>query len=176
MGTFGAGHAGSDGGEVEFDDGGEVEGVFLGGEPEKILGAVVVLDELDEFGRASGATKIGKSFLIDGEVAHGGAIFGGHVGDGGAVGKSEFHGAGAVKFDKFTHDFVLAKDLGDGEGKIGRGGGGGKFPREVNAHDFGSEEGKGLSEHARFGFDSANAPTDDAEAVDHRGVGVGTDE
>ena len=176
MRTFGASHAGSDGGEVEFDDGGEVEGIFFGGKPKKILGLVVVLNELDKFRGASRATKVSESFFVDGKVSHGGAIFGGHVGDGGAIGKGELHGAWAVKLDKFTNDFVLAKDLGHGKGEIGRGSGGGEFPREIDADHFRGQEGEGLSEHTRFRFDSADAPTDDAEAVDHGGVRVGADE
>src|SRR5262245_43102374 len=31
-----------------------------------------------------------------------------------------------------------------------------------------------LAEHAGFGLDTAHAPADDADAVDHRGVRVGT--
>ncbi len=33
-----------------------------------------------------------------------------------------------------------------------------------------------MTEHSRFGFDSADAPTHDAEAVNHGGVGIGADE
>ncbi len=33
-----------------------------------------------------------------------------------------------------------------------------------------------MAEHAGFRFDAAHAPADDAEAVDHGGVGVGADE
>jgi hypothetical protein len=44
LGTFWSSHAGSDGCQIEFDNGGEGEGVLLGRDSEKILGAVVVLD------------------------------------------------------------------------------------------------------------------------------------
>jgi hypothetical protein len=47
---------------------------------------------------------------------------------------------------------------------------------EVDADDFGHEESDRLAEHAGFGLDAAHAPADDAEAVDHGGVGVGADE
>jgi hypothetical protein len=47
---------------------------------------------------------------------------------------------------------------------------------EVNADDFGDEEGDGLAEHAGLGLNPADAPADDAEAVDHRRVRVGADE
>ena len=33
-----------------------------------------------------------------------------------------------------------------------------------------------LTEHDGFGFDAADAPADDAETVDHRGVRIGADE
>ena len=91
------------------------------------MGAIVVFDELDEFLRTSGTLEVGESFLIDGEVAHGGSVFGGHVGDGGAIRKGEFSGTGAIEFDKLTNDFVLAKNLGEGESKVGGGGSGREF-------------------------------------------------
>jgi len=143
---------------------------------EKILGAIVVFDELDEFLRTSSTLEVGESFLIDGEVAHGGSIFGGHVGNGGAIREGKFSGARAIEFDKLTNDFVLAKNLSEGEGKVGGGGGGGEFASEVDADDFRGEKGERLTEHSRFGFDSADAPPNDAEAVDHGGVGIGADE
>ena len=46
----------------------------------------------------------------------------------------------------------------------------------MNADDFGHEESDWLAEHAGFRFDAADAPADDAEAVDHRRVRVGADE
>ena len=173
LGSLGACDAWANGGKIKFDKGREVEGVFFGGEPEKVLGAVVVFDELNELWGASGATEVGESFLIDGEVAHGGAILGGHIGNGGAIGEGEFGGARPEEFDKFTDDFVLTKNLSEGEGKVGGGGGGGKLAREVNTDNLGGEEGEGLPEHTGLRFDPAHSPTDDAEAVDHGGVGIG---
>jgi len=140
------------------------------------LGAIVVFDELDEFLRTSGALEVGESFLIDGEVAHGGSVLGCHISNGGAIREGEFSGAGAIEFDKLTNDFVMAKNLGECEGKVGGGGGGGEFASEVDPDDFRGEEGEWLTEHSRFGFDSADAPTHDAETVDHGGMGIGADE
>lgn len=174
--TFGPGDAGADGGEVELDDGGEGEGIFLGGDSEKILGAVVVGHELDEFGGATRTTEVGEGFLVDGEVAHGGAVFWGHVGDGGPIGQGKFGGAGSIKLNELTDDFVLAENLGNGEGEICGGGSRGEFAGEVNADDFGGEEGERLAKHARLGLNAADAPTDDAEAIDHGGVGIRADE
>lgn len=176
LGAFRACDAWANGGEIQFDKRGEVDGVLFGGDAEKILGAIVVFDELDEFLRTSSTLEVSESFLIDGEVAHGGSIFGGHVGNGGAIREGKFSGARAIEFDKLTNDFVLAKNLSEGEGKVGGGGGGGEFASEVDADDFRGEKGKRLTEHSRFGFDSAYTPTHDAEAVDHGGVGIGADE
>ena len=46
----------------------------------------------------------------------------------------------------------------------------------VHADDFRRKEIDRLAKHAGFRFDAADAPTDDAEAVDHRRVRVGSDE
>ena len=48
--------------------------------------------------------------------------------------------------------------------------------RELDADDVRREEVDRLAEHAGFGLDAADAPADDAEAVDHRRVRVGADE
>jgi hypothetical protein len=140
------------------------------------LGAVVVFDGFAEFGGAAGAFEVAGGDVVDAEEAHGCAVFRGHVGDGGAVGEGECAGSGAVEFDEFSDDFGLAEEFGDAEDEVGGGDAGGEFAGEVDADDFWDEEGDGLAEHAGFGFDAADAPADDAEAVDHGGVGVGADE
>ena len=47
---------------------------------------------------------------------------------------------------------------------------------QLESDDFGEQHRDGLAEHAGFGFDAADAPADDAEAVDHRGVRIGADQ
>ena len=44
----------------------------------------------------------------------------------------------------------------------------------MNADDFGRLEVDRLTEHAGFGFDTANAPAYDADTVNHGRMGVGT--
>ena len=46
---------------------------------------------------------------------------------------------------------------------------------ELEPDDLGDEHRHGLAEHGRLGLDAADAPAEDAEAVDHRRVGVGAD-
>ena len=109
-------HARFDRGEIEFDHGRKGKGILLEGDTKKTLGAVVVFDQLDPFIGPACSTEIVERFPIDGEIAHGGPVFRGHVGDRGAVGEGEFGGTGPVKFDKLSDHLVLAEDLGDGQG------------------------------------------------------------
>ena len=51
-----------------------------------------------------------------------------------------------------------------------------KLAGELHADDFGQQHVDRLAEHDAFGFDAADAPADDAEAVDHRRVAIGADE
>ena len=52
----------------------------------------------------------------------------------------------------------------------------GKRPCKFEADDGGNEHGERLAEHGGFRFNAADAPAEDAEAVDHGGVGIGADE
>ncbi len=83
---------------------------------------------------------------------------------------------GAVVFDEFADNALLAQHLRAGEHQIGGGGAFGQLAGELEADDVGGEHVDGLAQHHRFGFDAAHAPTDDAKAVDHGGVAVGADE
>jgi hypothetical protein len=47
---------------------------------------------------------------------------------------------------------------------------------ELHAYDERNQHGHGLPEHGGFGFDSADAPAEHAESVDHGGVRIGADE
>ena len=49
----------------------------------------------------------------------------------------------------------------------------GKLAGEFEADHLGHEHVQRLAEHHRLGLDAADAPADDAQPVDHRGVAVG---
>ena len=174
--TLRAGHAGRDVGEVELEIGAVDDAVRLGRDAEQFLRLEVGLERLDLRRGAAGGPEVVDRFGIDGEVAHGRAVLGGHVGDGRAVGQRKRGGAGAVELDELADDLLLAQHLGDVEREIGRGDAFAQRAGHVDADDFGREEVDRLAEHARLRLDAAHAPADDAEAVDHGGVRIGADE
>ncbi len=116
-----AGDGGLDGGEIEFELVGE-RGIGRRVGAEEALLLAVGFDERDLFVRAAGEAEIRERFGIDGEEAHRRAVFGRHVGDGGAVGNAEARKAGAVELDEFADDAFFAQHLGDGENEVGGGG------------------------------------------------------
>ncbi len=85
-------------------------------------------------------------------------------------------GAGAVELDELADDLLLAQHLGDVERKVGRGHALAERASHVDTDNFGREEVDRLAKHARLRLDAADAPADDAETIDHGGVGVGADE
>jgi hypothetical protein len=70
---------------------------------------------------------------------------------------------------------VLAEHLGDRQHQVGRRGSDGQLATELEADDEGNEHRYGLAEHGRLCLDTSHAPSQDPEAVDHRGVAVRPD-
>ena len=167
-----AGHTGHHAGEVEFDHLRVFELTLLRHAPQA-LSLVVVLVEGDVLLGAAGGAKVVRALLVDGEEAHGRPVFGGHVGDGGTVYQRERGGTRAEELHEFTDHLGLAEHLGDGQRHIGGGDALANGPGQVHTHDIRSEEIHGLTQHARLGLDAAHAPSDDAQTVDHGGVGIG---
>ena len=136
----------------------------------------VGLDERDLLLAAAREFEIAQRLFIDREDATGAAVFGRHVGDGGAIGKRQVGKPVTKVFDELLHDAFLAQHLGDGEHEIGRRRTGLQLPRELEADDLRDEHGDRLAEHCRFRFDAAHAPAKHAETIDHGGMRVGADE
>ncbi len=88
----------------------------------------------------------------------------------------EFGAAEAEVFDELADDVMLPQEAGDDEGEIGGGDAGAQGAGEPHAGSDGGQQGDGLAEHGGFGFDAADAPAENAEAVDHGGVRIGADE
>ena len=119
-GRFGPATRRLDAAEIEFELVAEQRfGRGIGAEQGLFL--AVSFDERDLFVAARGEAQIGKRFVVDREKAHGGAIFGSHVGDGGAIGDAETGKSGAIELDEFSDDAFLAQYFGDGEDQVGCG-------------------------------------------------------
>ena len=85
------------------------------------LGLGVGFHEGDAVLGPAGEAEVVEGGAVDGEDAAGGAVFGGHVGDGKAGGDGELVQARAEELDELADDALLAEDLGDVEGEVGRG-------------------------------------------------------
>ena len=173
--TLRAGDTGDDRADVEVDGLRVVDATGLRDAVEA-LSLVVFLHQLEVGLVAARLAEVVERLVVDREEAHRGAVFRGHVGDCGAVGERQGLGAFAVELDELADDLRLAEDFREAEGEVGRRDAFAEAAGEVDADDFRSLEVDRLAEHTCFGFDTAHAPAHDADAVDHRGVGVGADE
>ncbi len=71
---------------------------------------------------------------------------------------------------------MLAQHLGERQHEVGRGRPGRQCAGEADADDDRGGEIRGLAEHRRLGLDPADAPSEHAKPVDHRGVRIGAHE
>ena len=137
----------------------------------------ITLDQSDLSGiAAAGKAEVAERLLVDGEEARRGAILGRHVGDQGAIGDLHAFDRRPKILDELVDHAFLAKNLRDCQHQIGCRGARGKFAAELKTDDLGGEHIQRLAKHYRFGFDAAYAPTQHAQAVDHRGMAIGADE
>ncbi len=125
---------------------------------------------------AAGEFQVANGLLVDGKDGAGGAEFRRHVRDGGPVGQRQAFEAIAEEFHEFIDDALLAQNLRDRQHQVGRGRARGQCAVELEADDLRYQHRDRLSEHRGFRLDPADAPTEHAEAVDHRGMRVGADQ
>ena len=78
-----------------------------------------------------------------------------------------------VKFYELADHPLLPQHLHHGEHQVGGGGSLGQLPGELKPHHFGNQHRDRLAQHGRLGFNTAHAPAQNREAVDHGGVAVG---
>src|SRR6184192_4125013 len=104
---------------------------------EQALRLHVRRDERDLLRRASRELEVAQRLLVHGKDPHGGAVFGSHVADRGAVGDRQRRDAGAVELHKFPDDTFLAEHFGHGEHEVGRRRAFGDLSREPNPTTWG---------------------------------------
>ncbi len=173
LGALGAGHRRDDLREVQFQQVGIVA-LPLVRDAEHSLSFEVGLHRPAKFFAASRTAEVIDRLVVDREEAHGGAVFGGHVGDGGAIGQGQCLRARTEELHELADHSVGAQHLGDAKRQVGGGDSFRQVAVQVDAHHLGNQEGDRLTEHAGLGFDAAHAPAHHAETVDHGGVGVGS--
>ncbi len=113
------------------------------------------------------------SLAVDREEAACCAVFRAHIADGGTVGQGHAFQARSEEFDELADHTLLAQHLHHGEDKIGCRHAFLDLTGQAEPDDFGQEHGYWLAEHGSLGLDTANAPAEHAEAVDHGCVRVG---
>ena len=143
---------------------------------EHALRFIVSFDQLDLLFIAAGEAQVVQRFVVDREEAHRCAVFRSHVGNGRTVGQADVAQAGAVELDEFADNAFFAQHLGNGQGQVGGRGAFCQLAGQLEADHFRRNEIQRLAQHAGFRLDAADAPADDAKTVDHRRMGVGSDE
>jgi hypothetical protein len=113
--------------------------------------------------------------LVDREHRRRRTELGAHVSDGGTVREGHLTDARSVELDKLSDHTVATQHVGNREHDIGGGDAGRDVARQSETDHPRDQHRDGLTQHGRFRFDSTDTPTEDAETVDHRRVGVGSD-
>ena len=143
---------------------------------EQALRPRVGLDQRHHRLVASGQPQVLDRHGVDREDRHRRAVLGTHVRQRRAVGQRQARQARTEELDELADDAVLAQALGDGQHQVGRGRAGWRLAVQPEAQHRRNQHGNRLAEHRRLGLDAAHAPPDDAQAVHHRRVRVGTDQ
>ena len=141
----------------------------------QLLQLGVGLDKLNLFRTAAGESKVTERHLVDGEHGCRRTELGAHVSDRGAVSQRNGSHTRTVELYELAHDTVSTKNFRDCQNNVGRRDAGRNRSRELEANNLGDEHRHGLTQHGRLSFDTANAPAQNSQAVDHGGVRVGTD-
>ena len=161
--------------EIELDTL-RIHGIRIAGTAEQSLRLGVRLDELHARFVAAGQPQVVERHLVDRENGDGRAVLRAHVPERRAIGNRQVLEAGPEELDELSDDAVLAQPLGDREHEIGRGRAFEHRACQTEAEHRRDQHRDRLAEHGRFGLDAADAPADDAQAVDHRRVGIGADQ
>ena len=175
MRTLGAGQARDDGREIELERVAEHR-LGRGVAAEQALLLAVALDELDRSLAAARAPQVTERLGVDREETAGGAVLGRHVGDRRPVGEAHLREARAVELHELLDHALLAQHLRHGQHEVGRGRALAQLPDQAEADHLRRHHVERLAEHRGLGLDAADAPAEDAQAVDHRGVRVGADQ
>jgi hypothetical protein len=136
----------------------------------------VGLDQRDLLLVAAGEAQVAQRLVVDREDRDRRAVLRRHVADRRPVGERDGGDPGTVELHELADDTVAPQHLGDRQHEVGRGGAVGQLAGQLEADHPRDQHRHGLAEHRGLRLDAADAPAEDAEAVDHRGVRVGPDQ
>ena len=166
-----AGHVAHHAGQVEAQHAlvlrsGQVIGPQAGG-------ARIVLHQRHLRFLAAGQAQVIDGLPVDIEHRGGGAVFGAHVGDGGAVTDGQCRRPLAEEFKIRTHHAFLAQELGQCQHHVG-GGDARLWPAgQLDADDIRQAHPRRAAQHHVLRFQAANTNRDHTQRVDVRGVAIG---
>ena len=172
LGPFRSGEAGRYPAHVQFQGGGIVRLGTACCAPHALC-LRVSFHQFHLFIIPAGQAQVVDGFPVDGEDAAGGAVFRGHIGDGRPVRQGQVVQAVSVEFDELADHTVFTQHFHHGQDQVRGRGALRQRAVEFETDHFGDEHGDGLPQHRRFRLDAAHAPAEHAQAVDHRGMGIG---
>ena len=120
-------------------------------------------------------SQVADGFAINREDSACGAELRRHVAESRPVCKRQFCQTIAVELYELADHALVAEHLRDGQYEVGRCRAFLEFARQIKSDDMRDQHRDWLTEHCRFGLDTANAPAEYAKGVDHRCMRVRAD-
>ena len=140
------------------------------------LRLAIRLDPLHHRIRTAAEAQIPQSFLIHREETAGRTVLRRHVGNGRAIRQRQVGETITVEFNKLADYALAAQHLGNGQHQIGGGDALAQTAGQFETDHFRDQHRNRLPEHGRLGLDTADAPAQYAQPVDHGGVRVSADQ
>ncbi len=128
------------------------------------------------FCAATGELHIAQRDVIDRKKAAGRTILRRHISDGGAIRQRQIVKAVAVKLNEFTDNAMFTQHLRNGQHQVGSGNARTQLAGQLKAHHIRDQHRYRLTQHGGLRLNAAYAPPQHAEAVDHRGMGIGANQ
>ena len=125
------------------------------------------------FGAAAAELHIAERNVIHREETAGGAELRRHIGDGCPVRQRQIGQPIAVKLDELADHAMLTQHLSHRQHQVSGGNALAELAGQLEADHVRDQHRHRLAQHRRFRFDAADAPAENAQAVDHGGVGIG---
>ena len=168
-------HGRLDGRQVDLDDVG-IRALVSSRVVPRPLSLSVRLNQCDLLGAPPRDAQVIKRLIVNREQRAGASVFGRHVRDACALRGAQAGKAGAEALDETADDALLAKRLRKSKGDVHGGASFGKRAYQTDADHLRDKRGDRLTQSRSLGFDTADAPAQNADAVCRWRVAVGADQ